>query len=104
MNLRSNSNGAARLGPSPAGPARRLLANLVHDFDAPDDVLIERVELRGRNPIFRMRLSASLLDGMTAQERRIDREPRDVSDAARFHVPIARDLDRIFLLDNRVED
>src|SRR3546814_11037136 len=58
----------------------------------------------GGNPIFLMRAAARRLDPIAVEIGFQHLETRHIAAAARTHIPVARDLDRIILGCHRIED
>jgi hypothetical protein len=67
-------------------------------------VVVERVEVFGRYPVFAMRRTADLLDRILLQERRVDGKAKDMTGTATLDVPVTGDLDRILLICDGRED
>ena len=76
-------------------------------LDQPHQVLVERVELLGGYPEFDVLATADLVGLVASREVSANVEPGDVADVARdgiLGVPVAGDLRRILLLEDRIED
>jgi hypothetical protein len=83
---------------SPFGCERR------DHLDLANDVVVELLEILGGNPVFEDVLAAGLVDFVSVEKCATDPELGHVADAAGIDVPVARDLRRVLLSKNRIED
>jgi len=77
------------------------------NFDQANEVLIESCELIGGHPQFAMVRATDDMLLITRSERRIDSETSYVANVAGcfvLRIPIARDLNRIGLREDRIEE
>jgi hypothetical protein len=79
-------------------------AILSDDLDLPHDVLVEVVKVLGWHPVLKDRSTADLVYLIPIHERLPDLKPGHVAHAACLDIPVARDLGRVVLVENWVED
>ena len=75
-----------------------------NDFDQADNVLVHLGKVFSGNPKFEMNRGSDLLLRITGKKFSADGEPGDVAGAAVRNIPVASDLPRVFLIQDRVED
>lgn len=79
-------------------------AILTNDLDLPNDVVIELLQLLGGNPPLHVQRATNLLYLIAAHERGANLEASDITNPTVFYVPPARDLNRLFLICDGIED
>lgn len=72
--------------------------------DGADDGRVELREVLARNPVLAMIAAAGLADLIAVDELSSDLKAQDMTAATGRHVPVARDLHRVVLGENRIED
>src|SRR5262245_56536394 len=87
-----------------SGTSSHSLTERPNDLDRPHDVVVQFVQIAGRNPPFRVLRRADLMDLVAAHELAAHLEPRDETAPAVAHVPSRRDLGRVCFGCHGIED
>src|ERR1700739_4159836 len=87
-----------------SGCAVDLGAEFMNYFDVTYEVFVQFRETSSRNPPLRVQIPADLVNWIPIHERLAYLESRDESSATVPNVPIARDLNRIRLVRDLIED
>jgi len=85
----------------------RVSTELVDDFNQADDGVVERGESIGRDPLLAMARTPDRMDLIVLKEALSNAEASDAPTIASCgvgRVPITRDLDRVLLVQNGIED
>ena len=77
---------------------------LSHEFDPPEDAGVKCREVFGGNSVFENGLAANLPHLVVVEEGLANLESGDVARAGGRHVPVARDLRGILLVEDGIED
>lgn len=75
-----------------------------NDFDEPNQMGIEFGKLLRGHPQFLMDPTADHLDGVSLSELGVDMEPGHIPGPTVLDVPVLGDLDRVFLIEDRIEN
>jgi hypothetical protein len=92
------------LAPKWLGLYQSKVPERAHDLNRTDDVTIKVCQLVGWDPIFPMNPGANGLYRKTREEIGVNSEPKNVACSAISRIPIASNLDGIFLLKHRIEN
>ena len=77
------------------------------DFDFPDDVCVEFLQVFGRNPVLECCCRADFLDWVVGEEGGYDGETEDIADEAGCliaSVPLLSNESGVFLVEDWIED
>ena len=94
-------------GGSPLRTRRGGSVELCDDVDRPHDVVVELLQILGRNPVLLVNPGADSVDLIAVEEGPAYVEAGDVSPVTGtgvFGIPVSRDLHRILLIQHGIED
>jgi hypothetical protein len=87
-----------------SGPRNQGVTESLRYHDLPNYVPIELGQFLGRHPKLSVHATADRLNGVATYEICGDLESCDIAGATFLYVPVARDLNRVLLVRDRIED